>query len=496
MVAINAPNDLSSDLERLAGSLEKLVFPDTPGEPGHAATRDRLVRAIRSYLMPRIEGPAAPLLVVFAGSTGAGKSTLLNSLTGIDVSETGALRPTTREPVVLSADADRYQMVGGVECVTVEGAARILESLAFADTPDIDSTSARHREVAEIMIDHADIVVFVSSASRYGDLVPWEVIRRARSRGAPLLMVLNRVSSDSGSALADFQRLLEREGLGSEVVVVHEHHLGPGSSSVPSVAVRSLRRLLLAEVARHREQRTEIMKTVLWSTLGEARDLISQADLAAVEGGLVSQLVDERVSPDLDRVISGLPRLAEHRVDLAGMADLRRFTPRRARRKLRRVAPPPDQIVATKRWLHAALAASIQADLRAAYDSGLALAGRAGDRRQLASAQGLIGPAIESWSTGTLAGGVQPDLESLVTEMAVLQISGAEPALELLLGPDREKAAAGATAGLNEAVRPAYEELRSHLESAIAAEVTTTPDVDDARIALSEAAALSAFANA
>ena len=72
-------------------------------------------------------------------------------------------------------------MVGGVECVTVEGAARILESLAFADTPDIDSTSARHREVAEIMIDHADIVVFVSSASRYGDLVPWEIIRRARS---------------------------------------------------------------------------------------------------------------------------------------------------------------------------------------------------------------------------------------------------------------------------------------------------------------------------
>ena len=147
-------------------------------------TRDRLVRAIRSYLMPRIESPAAPLLVVFAGSTGAGKSTLLNSLTGIDVSETGALRPTTREPVVLSADPDRYQMVGGVECVTVGGAAPILESLAFADTPDIDSTAARHREVAEIMIDHADIVVFVSSASRYGDLVPWEVIRRARSRGA------------------------------------------------------------------------------------------------------------------------------------------------------------------------------------------------------------------------------------------------------------------------------------------------------------------------
>ena len=210
------------------------------------------------------------------------------------------------------------------------------------------------------------------------------------------------------------------------------------------------------------------------------------------------QLIEERVSPDLDRVIFGLPRLAEHRVDLAGMADLGRFSLRRGRRKLRRVAPPPDQVVATRRWLHAALAAAIQADLRTAFDSGLDLAGRAGDRRQLASGQELISPAIEAWSVelSSMPGGARPDLEGLVTEMAVLQIPGAEPALESLLGPDSEKAVAGANAGLIEAVRPAYEVLRDHLASAMAAEVTTTPDVDDARIALSEAAALSAFANA
>jgi energy-coupling factor transporter ATP-binding protein EcfA2 len=496
-VAINPRGDLSPDLERLARSLDNLVFREMPGKPGPGATRDRLVRAIRSYLIPRIEGPA-PLLVVFAGSTGAGKSTLLNSLSGIDVSETGALRPTTREPVVLSADPAQYRSIAGVECRSVSGSAPILESMAFVDTPDIDSTSSRHRAVAEIMIDQADIVVFVSSASRYGDLVPWEVMRRARSRGAPLLVVLNRVTSTSGAALTDFQMLLEREGLGTELVVVHEHHLGPGSSSVPSVAVRSLRRRLLSEVARHREQRSEIMKTVLWSTLGEARDLIAQADLAALETELVSQLVEARVSPDLDRLIDALPDLVEHRIDLARITDLGRLSPRRARRRLRRLEPLPEQIAATRRWLHGSLAAAVRADLRESLGEGLGVAGGAGDRRYLASANQVVVPSIESWSAAlqATAGAERPNLVALLAEMAVLEVPDARSALDVLIGADGAEPVTRATAGLLEALRPAYDEVRDHVASAMAVEVSGLPALDDARVALSEVAALSAFANA
>ena len=43
--------------------------------------------------------------------------------------------------------------------------------------------------MAETMIDNADIVVYVSSALRYADLVPWEVLRRAHSRGVPVIQV-------------------------------------------------------------------------------------------------------------------------------------------------------------------------------------------------------------------------------------------------------------------------------------------------------------------
>ncbi len=498
MVAINAPADLSTDLERLARSLETLAFPEIPGEVGLSATRDRLVRAIRSYLLPRIEGPPGPLLVVFAGSTGAGKSTLLNSLSGIEVSETGPLRPTTREPVVLAADPDRYQTVGGVECVTVGGVAPILASMTFVDTPDIDSTSSRHRAVSEIMIDHADIVVFVSSAMRYGDLVPWEVMRRARSRGAPLLMVLNRVSTGSGAAVADFRRVLEREGLDGEVVVVHEHHLGAGAAVVPSVAVRSVRRSLMAEVTKHREHSSEIMKSVLWSTLGEARDLIAQADLALTDAEVVSRIIRDRFTPEIERLLPELPDVSDHAMDLEAITALRRFSNRRVRRRLRRLAPSPQQVAATRRWLDAALTVAVESDLRAAVEESLHAAGEADSRRVRTQDRESTASAIASWSSRleAMAAGHDPYLISLLIELAVLDVDEARASLQALVGDDCDQVMESAESALIEALLPGYEVTRDWLTSEVAVPVPARPLVDEARAALSEAVALSAFANA
>ena len=498
MVAINAPADLSTDLERLARSLEKLAFPEIPGEVGLGATRDRLVRAIRSYLLPRIEGPPGPLLVVFAGPTGAGKSTLLNSLSGIEVSETGPLRPTTREPVVLAADPTRYATVGGVDCVAVGGAAPILNSMTFVDTPDIDSTSSRHRAVSEIMIDHADIVVFVSSAMRYGDLVPWEVLRRARSRGAPLLVVLNRVSTGSGAAVADFRKLLEQESVDGEVLVVHEHHLGAGAAIVPSVAVRSLRRRLMAEVAKHREHHDEIMKSVLWSTLGEAGDLITQADLAVADRELMSGIIDDRFTPDLERLIFELPDLGDHRMDLDVITALRRFSTRRVRRRLRRLAPSQQKVAATRRWLDAALTAALEVDLRAGVEESLRAMGEPDDRRAGPAARESTDLAITSWSGGldALAGGENPGFTALLIEMTVLGVGGAREALQAVVGDDCERLLDSAKTALTDALQPAYGAIHDWLTSEVAVEVTARPVVDEARATLSEAVALSAFANA
>jgi energy-coupling factor transporter ATP-binding protein EcfA2 len=222
VVAISAADDLISELEKLARSVENLVFGGDPTGVAHARERDRVVRTLRSYVIPRLTAPSTPLLVVFAGPTGAGKSTLVNSVSGLEIAETGPLRPTTKVPVVLAADGSGYERVGGVDCLVVEGGAPILASVTLVDTPDLDSTSTGHRAAAEIMIDNADVVVFVSSALRYADLVPWEVLRRARSRGAPLIHVLNRVTSGATGALSDYQSRLTQEGAEGDVLVVHE----------------------------------------------------------------------------------------------------------------------------------------------------------------------------------------------------------------------------------------------------------------------------------
>ena len=180
-------DDLAGDLEYLASSLETLPIADIPENGRLIARRDWIIRTIRDYLLPRMGDHTAPLIVVFAGPTGAGKSTLLNSVTGAAHTLAGPLRPTTKDPLVLSSEtrAGEYRHIGGVVCDVVTGRAPILEELILVDTPDIDSTAVEHRAMAETMIDNADVVVYVSSALRYADLVPWEVLRQSPLERGP-----------------------------------------------------------------------------------------------------------------------------------------------------------------------------------------------------------------------------------------------------------------------------------------------------------------------
>ncbi|MDN6170645.1 MAG: dynamin family protein, partial [Micrococcaceae bacterium] len=53
------------------------------------------------YVLPRYRSLDAPLLAVVGGSTGAGKSTLVNALVGHPVTRAGAIRPTTRQPILV-----------------------------------------------------------------------------------------------------------------------------------------------------------------------------------------------------------------------------------------------------------------------------------------------------------------------------------------------------------------------------------------------------------
>lgn len=275
-------SSLAHELDDLASALESLDL-EQGGESYDALSidRDRLVRSIRTYSIPRLSGDTGPLLVVFAGPTGSGKSTLVNSLAGLEFSETGALRPTTTRPVVLartehSSDLDH---ISGIECEVVGGEAPILASIALVDTPDLDSTSIQNRAEAEILIDSADVVVFVTSALRYADLVPWEVLRRAFSRGAPVINVINRLGVGSSGAVTDFRSRLRREGLDVDVIRVPEHHIQPSRHRLPGVAVRDLQRRIIASTTEILDDRRKVVDRVVRSTATQVMELAEELEL-------------------------------------------------------------------------------------------------------------------------------------------------------------------------------------------------------------------------
>jgi len=206
--------------------------------------RSSLYQLINNGLLPRLRNPETPLNIVFAGPTGSGKSTLINSVAGRWVTESGILRPTTTRPLIYSHSDNVIPFVSDIRYDRVTGASPILESLSLIDTPDLDSTNLENRTRAMDAISRADVVVFVTSALRYADLVPWEVFREVVARGVPIVFVLNRISTQTSGVVTDFRRRVRHEGMSIGVVRVEEHHIDGGV--LPPASVRELRRAIVA----------------------------------------------------------------------------------------------------------------------------------------------------------------------------------------------------------------------------------------------------------
>jgi hypothetical protein len=233
-------SDPIEPLERLRDDLRAVRLElDVPGADEARRVRDDLVAQIDDYVLPRLRQLDAPALIVVGGSTGAGKSTLVNSLVGSVVSPAGVLRPTTRAPVLACHPEDLAAFEGervlpGLARVTGAGGAAgtlqlvatsvLPQGLALLDSPDIDSVLAENRALANQLLAAADGWLFVTTAARYADAVPWEFLRAARERGTALSIVLNRVPEDADREVpAHLRQMLEAEQLGdAEILVVPE----------------------------------------------------------------------------------------------------------------------------------------------------------------------------------------------------------------------------------------------------------------------------------
>lgn len=254
----HAGAQMVTTLVRLRESLEAAHLPlEIPDVEQARRSRAELVDQLEDYLLPRLIQIDAPLLTVVGGSTGAGKSTLVNSLVGQRVTEPGVLRPTTRSPVLVynPADADWFDKArilpdlqrterasadpGTLQLVPSEA---IPPGLAVLDAPDIDSVEEQNRTLAAQLLGAADLWLFVTSAARYADQVPWEFLRSAAERSAAVAIVLDRTAPAAiGEVSTHLARMLSARGLrDSPLFIVPEGEVDE-AGLLPSSHVREIR---------------------------------------------------------------------------------------------------------------------------------------------------------------------------------------------------------------------------------------------------------------
>lgn len=227
------------------------VTHDGTAEHGTATARTLLAamaRQLDDYILPRSASVDNPLTIVVGGSTGAGKSTLVNTLLGEPLTQSGAIRPTTRHPVLLHRAEDEAalsperflptlprtrtsgmnagsQALPGLDPTIARALIPITTSalpqgIALIDAPDIDSVSEENRTLAKELLSAADLWLFVTTANRYADAVPWELLHEAAARSIAIAVVLNRVPEGDEEAIEnDLRRMLDEAGI--HAVLIH-----------------------------------------------------------------------------------------------------------------------------------------------------------------------------------------------------------------------------------------------------------------------------------
>src|SRR6266545_3516329 len=214
-------------VQRALDELSALVAAATPRAPvggdGGEEQRRRLAWHLREYLLPRVRDLEAPLVAVLLGSTGTGKSSLLNGLARRRVSPSGVIRPTTVRPLALLAPGQVDAFMGGRVLAALADEDRVelavdeqaVPEIVLVDAPDLDSVETANQLAADELLQAADLCLFVTTAQRYADAVPWEFLRRARERGIPLMVLVNRLprdEADRDAVLADCRRRFSEAG--------------------------------------------------------------------------------------------------------------------------------------------------------------------------------------------------------------------------------------------------------------------------------------------
>jgi hypothetical protein len=304
-------------LESALADLRAAVLPvnlplPLPGADEQRKVASEIIRQLDDYVMPRLATIDAPLLAVVGGSTGAGKSTLVNSLIGRQVSAPGVIRPTTRAPVLVhhSSDANWFTddriLPGLARSTGASKEARSLQlvaeeslppGLALLDAPDIDSVVVENRQLAAQLLAAADLWLFVTSAARYADAVPWGFLRAAAERSAAVAVVLDRVPPRAMTEVpSHLGQLMSERGLGDSPLFAVPETTVDSEGLLPASAIQPIRGWLAA-LAADQASRAKVVHQTLDGAIAALA-----AKTPALAGSIDEQLeVIEQLRAEADR---------------------------------------------------------------------------------------------------------------------------------------------------------------------------------------------------
>lgn len=287
---------LRRDLEWLAERLEDVPVPAGAWD----AERRQIVAVVGDYLVPRLQHPDLPPVVGVVGLGGVGKSALVNALSGSPHSPEGPVRPVTTAPVVVaagrrageawSAFEDRFR---GLRIVRDGGPTT--EAVTLVDLPPFDESRW------DAVVAACDLVLFVTTPTRYADAAGWAEIERLDGQRTPVWIVLKRAIGDEDEVVADLERRLQSTGVAAPVVAVTD----TGPEGDPVAPVRERLQALAAD-------RTFVQEAVLARSaalVDRVALLVQELDARRAAGEELSRHLDaayDEASEDVRaRVIAG-----------------------------------------------------------------------------------------------------------------------------------------------------------------------------------------------
>ena len=461
---ISATADLRAALDALAQAMQEAPFSlPGPAQAQRQARRDEAVWSIREYLIARLGQLDGPARVVIIGSTGSGKSTLLNSIAGYRVTDPGALRPTTRHPVLWCHQRDEAAFAFGFlegygtnadarrPLKIVAGVDPILEGICVLDAPDFDSIAVEHRAIVEELLAVADVCVFMTSAQRYADAVPWGFLQRAATRGIPVIHVMNRMTPGADEAAADYRRRLRARDIPVNMFhTISEQPVDPVHGGLPAGAVdRVVARLgVLTSPDERRRLAVETTRIAVGNALASAQTMLEDIEQEELEIQRLDRVVANaydaqllEIERELDRGTLIRTQVLERWRDFLGTGDL-----------LRGLTEGASKI---REWMVRVFGGSApiqHAEAEVKGELGLVVSRRAGRAATAACTTWELDPAGTALLAGTGYGMWHEDPET-ATRMADAIDDWSASLLDLVeeKGGDRRRLAQVASTGINAA---------------------------------------------